>query len=691
LAGKTIHRDRTRMALYSELLRPTPAAPNLWATYALATLNRLAYYGNDGWFNQWGQWAGATRQRFFPASDVIFSSAVIMADDTKAIVAWEGTRNVTQFTAQVLGSAQIAGTVPTGDVSAFQALNMARRNIDVLNTLRALPGINNVTLVGHSLGGAIAQMTCALQELNLDPAPLGLVTFGQPRTGNAAFCNSLITPYLRVATQNDPVSLIPPTYSLVNGIVSTAFLGYAGWEYVHTQAALRLPVQGYQVLNPDPPTGQAEWQVALSLADGSALSNTLLSNHLLSTYCLRLRTLLDAVADRPNVDQLDALNIAMDQADGLSSGIPLPPINPPNPGLLADPNVTIQGIPPAPVVPLRDRGNVVQQIGLQVEQFLPIPADRLLSTPIGGPMAAIAKVTFFFTCNGYGWTESYWSQAAFSLPQQYYPQAFNLAGLRAQLMGNNTTLTHIRISLINVPATYGPGGQSPPRNSQLFTLAPPLTGPGVQPGDPTKNPTDMPDVCMLCRWIPTIAVASKLQYMRGIPDDFDVMGGLPALTPVAYFGGSWTNFVTAIQTGFGAGVNQTGPWGYVGKNPGAQAVASISALTQTSGGYVSITTSTNLFNLALTPVNSVVPVRISKLTVPGNLNSVHPVQVYSANQFVTEKKIAILAWDSSPGKVTYSPLTYIPVATVQFSRIGERKAGRPFAVARGRAPIRKTA
>lgn len=79
--------------------------------------------------------------------------------------------------------------------------------------LIAEKGANQVTVVGHSLGGALAELNSLSLRLNL-PAEIGVnsVTYGTPRVGNqefAEFFDSKVTDFRRVNNENDLVPTIP--------------------------------------------------------------------------------------------------------------------------------------------------------------------------------------------------------------------------------------------------------------------------------------------------------------------------------------------------------------------------------------------------------------------------------------------------------------------------------------------------
>lgn len=72
----------------------------------------------------------------------------------------------------------------------------------------------NVTITGHSLGGAVATLTCILmhKEFGLPWHKIHLVTFGEPRVGNEAFArwfNGRNPHHLRVVNNRDMVPHVP--------------------------------------------------------------------------------------------------------------------------------------------------------------------------------------------------------------------------------------------------------------------------------------------------------------------------------------------------------------------------------------------------------------------------------------------------------------------------------------------------
>ncbi|KAH8082433.1 alpha/beta-hydrolase [Cristinia sonorae] len=79
--------------------------------------------------------------------------------------------------------------------------------------LIASRGATTVTLVGHSLGGAIAALDAIYLKLHLPSnIHIKVVTYGLPRVGNAAwvsYFDSQIPDFVRINNKKDPVPILP--------------------------------------------------------------------------------------------------------------------------------------------------------------------------------------------------------------------------------------------------------------------------------------------------------------------------------------------------------------------------------------------------------------------------------------------------------------------------------------------------
>ncbi|KIK93724.1 hypothetical protein PAXRUDRAFT_33881 [Paxillus rubicundulus Ve08.2h10] len=89
----------------------------------------------------------------------------------------------------------------------------------ILNEVRNLIseyGATSVTSVGHSLGGALAELDCMFMALNLSPnVAIKGVTYGTPRVGNAAWASlfdATISDFHRINNDNDIIPILPSLF-----------------------------------------------------------------------------------------------------------------------------------------------------------------------------------------------------------------------------------------------------------------------------------------------------------------------------------------------------------------------------------------------------------------------------------------------------------------------------------------------
>ncbi|KAF8705496.1 Alpha beta-hydrolase, partial [Rhizoctonia solani] len=143
---------------------------------------------------------------------------------SSVVVAHEGT-DPTQFLSVLTDANAFFGTLSTslfpGVTSAVQVHSgfrdahaaTAATILAAVKKVIAERSATKVTLVGHSLGGALAALDALYLKLNL-PSTIAIkaVTYGQPRVGNQEFADLFqqkITDYSRITNIEDEIPIVP--------------------------------------------------------------------------------------------------------------------------------------------------------------------------------------------------------------------------------------------------------------------------------------------------------------------------------------------------------------------------------------------------------------------------------------------------------------------------------------------------
>ncbi|KAH9985066.1 alpha/beta-hydrolase [Russula compacta] len=121
-----------------------------------------------------------------------------------------------------------------------------------------------VILIGHSLGGALAELDSLFMKLNLPKGTIVRgVTFGTPRVGNeawAAFFDSRVTEFIRMNNRHDPVPIVPG-----------CLLGFR-----HPRTEIHIQMNGHAVLcpgNDDGVDAQCSDKMVPNLEEGSIIDH----------------------------------------------------------------------------------------------------------------------------------------------------------------------------------------------------------------------------------------------------------------------------------------------------------------------------------------------------------------------------------------------------------------------------------
>lgn len=675
------------MAFLPGLTTVSISNPPPWQMYGLG-LGIAATGFAQSQVTAWRQWAGGSWQSYFDQSNSpALSNVSVVGDATNAIVFFDGTKNLPQLLAQIAGSVQVGWTYGTGNINAGQSWMFRQLRASVLNAIQANVGASaRIVLVGHSLGGALAALMA--NYLRRQSYDVQLMTFGQPRVGNQVFVDGLPVPWLRLINANDLVTTVPPEIGKANLLIGVLTNGLVQYRYSHGGKAWRI---GWDAANNptsaagvDIGTLEAAGQNAVAYVTGNAFGASLANSHPLANYLAILSTL--AARDIGNNTPIAKLTPIYNAIYGVRVRAPqVPPAPEPIPGgeLLPDPNVII-GDPPAPItIPPQDVGQRVENRQINVA-----PNPPQFNTPIlslGGSAVAtgrFVKCTFMFSQLNQGWSETYYltadtPAAALTAASTVNPGQTKINTLAAAMMGlrgPQCSLNAVRLSGVTLPV---PAVRV--RNSQLVRFTPAKVGSYAG----AVAEADFFDTCIVLQMLSADNAPPKLTHMRGIPDAFVEAGGQPAGTMDAFFGAAWNNPQTGLQK-----VLQGDAWSWFGL--GTVRNAPITNLVQDAAGTVTITT-TNAPLLNGLTVGNVYPFRIAGVTKPKSINGQWPFVVNSGLLSITTRKLfGILEWDGgNQGKIVYNPQEAHQINLVRYNNIGERKAGRPSDLQRGRQPVRQ--
>ncbi|XVE82076.1 hypothetical protein DITRI_Ditri15bG0117500 [Diplodiscus trichospermus] len=104
-----------------------------------------------------------------------------------------------------------------GFYTAYHDTTIRSGILNAIKEAKEFYGDLDIMVTGHSMGGAMASF-CALDlKINHEAKNVQVITFGQPRIGNAAFASyysKLVPNTIRVTNDHDIVPHLPPYYSL---------------------------------------------------------------------------------------------------------------------------------------------------------------------------------------------------------------------------------------------------------------------------------------------------------------------------------------------------------------------------------------------------------------------------------------------------------------------------------------------
>lgn len=149
-----------------------------------------------------------------------FGFVVLEEESEKLIVAIRGTQTPGEWVKNFTAIPQPFSEVPGFGFVHLGFEQMWRRiRESVFDVLRSYPADRQITMLGHSLGGAMATLGAVSVSRNLGRPKVNLCTFGAPRAGQVRFrinFNRLIKHCFRVVNQGDIVPHVPPLVMAFN-------------------------------------------------------------------------------------------------------------------------------------------------------------------------------------------------------------------------------------------------------------------------------------------------------------------------------------------------------------------------------------------------------------------------------------------------------------------------------------------
>jgi pimeloyl-ACP methyl ester carboxylesterase len=204
---------------------------------------------------------------------VLIPESYLYISDTLIVLLIQGTEGVGQWAGQILASFQVPYQFGGPNVTGFDLVAATAIYNDVDPVIRPRLVDHQLVLMGHSLGGALAQVIAYWYRI---AATLGMavLTMGAPRVGDPDFA-AAVGPFVsRLEAANDPIPTIPPeSWSAigsafpVQGINPPQTYQHAGaaatlvqgGDIVPGQQLISLPETVAQLVTGAAPTHQTSW------------------------------------------------------------------------------------------------------------------------------------------------------------------------------------------------------------------------------------------------------------------------------------------------------------------------------------------------------------------------------------------------------------------------------------------------
>lgn len=530
--------------------------------------------------------------------------------------------------------------------------------IQLLNDLIAVLPANFQTMpfhiTGHSYGGSVGYLVALDFRRSFPSMFVDFMGIAPSKTMTSGFAGLQPKPNIHWGHPIDPIPMLP--LGLMTGWVLNEALQFQATlpiNWRHYSTGFYLDDQGKLALAPqDNYNGlPLPWFISGGL-----------EAHSMKGLRLRVDLLVQRTARNPdNLALLDALNVLVNTPDPQADTFPFAVrdyIDIPfcNANLFLEP---LDG----PLTP----DNVLQVNNAQGQPGVPGPGSAILGGLSGGGSMP-CKVTFFYTTNQGGFSESWIANVPYnSISMRQHIKPYWSA--RKAVTGRTTFLQYVRVADLTTP-----------RLVTVFTATDIIRelsnqGDGIS-GPAIEAESDISSTALLIRRI-NAGRTSNL-FLRGIPDGVVDTGG--KYDPIGGFDQAMNRFIAAV-------INLE--WGWFHRGVAVGFPDQLVDVTINQDGTLTFQSLNNVFFGLLAGKNY--QLTISQCRSSANLNATWVARIgTAANLMKTTKKGALSSYKGPDGLITMyaSPRTFVPILQGQVIRAVERRFGRPFALAVGRAKNR---
>jgi hypothetical protein len=234
------------MLTRDQFFTPYSGLANLDAAYCLGVLENLAYTGDAGLLHLWAQAMGFPYWESIPTPHRMTPNIMVAGDATRLVIAIPGTDQFQQMVQNIIFSGQDFDlSFGIGKFHSF-FLWCAQGIVPFLqNLFLSRPDLDEICFVGHSLGGAVAQLLADWVMQNTSYRVKLCVTFNCPRVGDPIWAAATRTyPSHLYFNEHDMVVELPT--SVTTGASGTTNLGTYCFYYEHREQLIPI-TQGMNI------------------------------------------------------------------------------------------------------------------------------------------------------------------------------------------------------------------------------------------------------------------------------------------------------------------------------------------------------------------------------------------------------------------------------------------------------------